>query len=210
MVRNMFLVYTPSSVLDNCVSITLTGISGTDNRGLFVFDGCPDTAEATCIAQSVYIGLNAPNISNLPLNIGTTYLIVVSSNNSSNCHNFNITVGAGVCAASDTGATCSNAHTIITLPFTSNGLTTCGAGNDYNQGNITCNNTYTDGEDYIFEYIPASNECIAITLSNTLTYTGLFVLNGCPDDARDFSPGIYPYSITIGDRRVTRKMVILN
>ena len=29
-------------------------------------------------------------------------------------------------------------------------------------------------------------------------------------DAHDFPPGIYPYSITIGDRRVIRKMVIFN
>ena len=62
--REYVFSYTPASIIDNCVSITVTGVSAIVNRGLFVFDGCPNVAGTKCIAQAVYTGLNAPNIAN--------------------------------------------------------------------------------------------------------------------------------------------------
>jgi hypothetical protein len=38
-----------------------------------------------------------------------------------------------------------------------------------------------DGEDFVFVYTPATSGYVTITLTNTLTYTGVFVTQGCPD-----------------------------
>jgi hypothetical protein len=37
------------------------------------------------------------------------------------------------------------------------------------------------GEDFVFEYTPAADISVSITLTNTLTWTGVFVTDGCPD-----------------------------
>lgn len=85
------------------------------------------------------------------------------------------------------GATCGNPHIISALPFTANGLTTCGAGNDYTSL-TSCGSSYLNGEDYVFRYVASSAQTIRITLSNTLGYTGIFVYQGCPDTGACISP----------------------
>jgi hypothetical protein len=78
------------------------------------------------------------------------------------------------------GATCGNPHIIPSLPFTATALTTCGAGNDYTAADA-CTSTYMNGEDYVFRYVATGAQTIRITLSNTLTFTGIFVVQGCPN-----------------------------
>jgi hypothetical protein len=78
------------------------------------------------------------------------------------------------------GATCGNPHNIASLPFTATGLTTCGAGNDYTSLDA-CGSSYMDGDDYVFRYVATGPQTIRITLSNTLSYTGIFVVQGCPN-----------------------------
>lgn len=79
------------------------------------------------------------------------------------------------------GASCSNPHVIASLPFTATGLTTCGAGNDY-QSPQSCASLWMGGEDYVFQYNAPSAQTVRITLSNTAVGTvGVFVTQGCPD-----------------------------
>ena len=78
------------------------------------------------------------------------------------------------------GANCANPHIIASLPFTANGLTTCGAGNDY-AAPQSCNSAYMGGEDYVFRYVAPAAQNIRITLTNTASFTGVFVTQGCPD-----------------------------
>ena len=78
------------------------------------------------------------------------------------------------------GTTCANPHNIPTLPFTATSLTTCGAGNDYTSLDA-CGSSYMNGEDYVFRYVATGPQTIRITLSNTLSYTGVFVVQGCPN-----------------------------
>jgi hypothetical protein len=77
------------------------------------------------------------------------------------------------------GATCANPHVVPSLPFTANGLTTCGAGNDYTSADA-CASFYMGGEDYVFRYVATGAQDIQIALSGTLSYTGVFVTQGCP------------------------------
>jgi hypothetical protein len=78
------------------------------------------------------------------------------------------------------GSTCGNPHVVPSLPFTATGLTTCGNGNDYTSFDA-CNSLYMDGDDYVFQYVATGPQTIRITLSNTLSFTGVFVVQGCPN-----------------------------
>lgn len=78
------------------------------------------------------------------------------------------------------GANCSNPTIISSLPYSAAGLTTCGYSNDYTSANA-CASVYMNGEDYVFSYTPSSNISVDISLTGTLTWTGIFVTQGCPN-----------------------------
>ena len=78
------------------------------------------------------------------------------------------------------GANCALPYVIPSVPFNLTGQTTCGFGNDYTSADA-CLSSYMDGEDFVFEYTPAADITVSITLTNTLTWTGVFVTDGCPD-----------------------------
>lgn len=78
------------------------------------------------------------------------------------------------------GTTCANNVVIPSLPYQSGGLSTCGFGNDYNNTGA-CGSSYMNSEDYVFTYDGTAGECISVFLDNTFTYTGLFIMDGCPN-----------------------------
>lgn len=43
-----------------------------------------------------------------------------------------------------------------------------------------CTSNYLNGEDYVFTFTPTITQSVDIVLSNTLTWTGVFVTQGCP------------------------------
>ncbi|MCX7697687.1 MAG: T9SS type A sorting domain-containing protein [Bacteroidales bacterium] len=81
-------------------------------------------------------------------------------------------------------STCSNAYTITSIPFNMQGLTTCCGINDYNN-TVGCLSNYQNGEDFLFVYTPTSTQTVDIVLSGTLSYTGVFVTDRCPN-----APGV--------------------
>lgn len=80
------------------------------------------------------------------------------------------------------GAGCVGATTISSLPYSQNNFNTAGSGDDFSSSDV-CGSSYMNGDDFVFEYTPAVDECVSITLSNTGSYTGVFVTDLCPDDA---------------------------
>ena len=105
-------------------------------------------------------------------NSGT--LIVVMGKRKSSPFNFTT-------VAQPSGSSCGDPQVLASLPYSNTGMTTNGFGDDYNPGDISCNTSYIGGDDYVFEYTPASCEEVSITLSNTGTYTGIFIFAGCPN-----------------------------
>jgi hypothetical protein len=169
--------YTPSSPLNSCISLSLSGTNA--GRGLFVFDGCPDLPATRCIAQA--IDRTAPaSISSVQLTVGTPYYIVVSAYYG--CKPFGLSVSSAVCNAPAPGSTCATATTVPALPYNFSG-STCLKGNAYNSGNV-CRDTYMDGEDYVLKYTAVANECISLSMSGLNVYSAVFVSNACPDDPR--------------------------
>jgi len=79
------------------------------------------------------------------------------------------------------GKNCDTANVITSLPFSAIGLSTAMYGNDYNS-TMACNSVFMDGDDYVFTYTPTEDTCLTITIANADFSTGLFLLDGCPDD----------------------------
>lgn len=157
---------------NECINLSVTGT--TNWVGLFVTLGCPNAGGATCIAEAEN-GSGNPSLSWVSLTAPGTYYFIVSTLPPPQCTPFNFTV-----QRCPTGRTCADPRTFSTLPYVQNGLTTCGFGDDYSSADA-CGSTYMNGDDFVFAYTAASAQCIDVFLSNTTSWTGVFVLNACPN-----------------------------
>ena len=147
--------------------------------GISIYDRCPSAAGAVCVASGDNLGAANPSLTNISLNTAGTYYIVVSGQSFVPCTAFDITV-VGCPATGATGRTCATPYVVPSLPFSLSGFTTCGFGDDYDNTD-QCGSNYMDGDDFVFEYVSPGSECIDIELNNTASWTGFFVLDGCPD-----------------------------
>ncbi|MDP8220100.1 MAG: carboxypeptidase regulatory-like domain-containing protein, partial [Candidatus Stygibacter frigidus] len=91
------------------------------------------------------------------------------------------TVDFGMEVFETAGTSCADPYFIDALPFVETGMTTEGFGDDYDN-TMACANYYMGGDDFVFSYTPTENMSVDITLTNTLTYTGVFVIQGFVDD----------------------------
>lgn len=114
--------------------------------------------------------------------VGGAYYIHLNSNmfcgTDAICHSNEVTHdpsgGGGGGGCSD----CSSATAISSLPYNLS-ASTCGACDNFSFLDA-CGSSYMDGEDYVFTYTPAVNELVDLTLSGTLSWTGLFISDDCP------------------------------
>lgn len=74
---------------------------------------------------------------------------------------------------------CASATNITSLPYSNAGQTTCCRVNSYTSSN-GCLSSYQDGEDYMYTYTPTINQSVDVTLTGTLSYTGIFITDRCP------------------------------
>ena len=80
--------------------------------------------------------------------------------------------------------TCDEPAVIPGLPFVSEDLSTCLAGNAVQVS--PCNNaTFVSGNDYIFTYESPGDECIMVDITNSNEQTGVAVFDDCPNLATD-------------------------
>ena len=88
-----------------------------------------------------------------------------------------------ICAkiGGNSGATCANSTLICSVPFSRTGLTTAGFVNDYDSTSSICHTANMNGEDYVFSYTPAANQCIKISLTSTGNNPAVFIYSGCPN-----------------------------
>lgn len=149
------------------VSLTASGIGGA------VFKWYSDAGLTTLVyTGNPYTGMTAT---------GSIWVTQTTGGCESNALKIDINV-----TPSSTGSSCSDPHNVTSLPFSQNALTTCGACSDYdrNSPGLDCGGgAYLDDEDYVFAYTPSTNELINISVSNISNWSGLFVFDGCPDNA---------------------------
>lgn len=109
---------------------------------------------------------------------GETYYVYVAHYSSGSTTTGTFTISRSCTAA----PACSADMTINTTTYSNTGLTTCGFGDDFTSSDA-CGSSYLGGDDIVIAYTPTTSDCISIDLSNTNTYTGVFVTNNCPDNA---------------------------
>ncbi len=79
---------------------------------------------------------------------------------------------------------CGAPTNINNLPYAASNLSTCGTLDAVENG--PCNTPgLLDGEDHVFAYTSAGDECIMVEVSNANPLTALSVYNDCPDQATD-------------------------
>ena len=157
------------------VSTTLTIDSDEENFMFSVFESSCGGANIEC--QNVSGG-NSSTV-NLTTTVGNTYFIQIqrtSAIGSGNSNNLNL--DGNICVFS-APQVCDDLVISTTL-FSQTGLTTCGSGDDFTTSD-GCSSSYLGGEDFVIEYTPNSTECIEISLTNTDTYTGVFLTDECPN-----------------------------
>jgi hypothetical protein len=157
---------------NECINLAVTGT--TNWVGLFVLLGCPNAGGSTCVAEAES-GAGNPSLNWVSLTAAGTYYFIVSTLPPPQCTPFNFQV-----ARCPTGRTCQDPRPITSLPYVQAGMTTCGFFDDYDQTDA-CGSTYLNGDDFVFAYTAANAQCIDVFLSNTTGWTGVFVMNGCPD-----------------------------
>lgn len=113
-----------------------------------------------CVAEILYARVTCDN----DINASGTFQLCVTAND----------VPAG-------GAVCSAPSYICSLPFTHTGLTTAGSVNNYDSTTAVCHTASMKGEDFVFSYTPATNECIRISITSADQNPGVFIFNNCPD-----------------------------
>lgn len=165
--------FTAPATGQSTITLTSTG----SWTGIMLYAGCPFSG-GTCVAQSQSSTGNKSMC--VTLTSGVTYYLVIDSYASPTCNPYSLTITypAGIPA----GTTCSNAVTIVSLPYSATGESTACMGNDYSNSSIgSCNTSYESGEDKVYQYTTTGSACIGITLSSTSTSSiGFQVYSGCP------------------------------
>src|SRR5690606_17906365 len=108
----------------------------------------------------------------------TLYVRVTGDGNSSGKFQLCIEEGA---SSGGGGATCATAVDICSLPFSQTGMSTAGAGNDYDSLNAACHDPFMNGSDFVYSFTPAANICAEFQLNTTGINPGLFIFDGCPN-----------------------------
>jgi hypothetical protein len=109
-----------------------------------------------------------------------TYRVLTSSYYCTTSNNCNVLSYKLEPDPSGPGGTCGNPYIISSLPFVANGFGTCGFGYDYSSADA-CGSVYMDDEDFVFRFSGTAGQCISIFTKNTFTFTGLFLVRGCPN-----------------------------
>jgi hypothetical protein len=110
---------------------------------------------------------------------GQVRVLVTQFNCQSNTSSYTVRWRCVNCGPIPPGANCANPAVIASVPFAQNGQTTCGFGNNFSSSSA-CGSSYMNGDDFVYSYTPATNQCINVALTGTSTWTGVFVTNGCP------------------------------
>lgn len=145
-------------------SVILTGTLGgtfSSSGGLTIVPSTGLVTPSSSTAASYTVTYTMPATGACPLQTATTNIIISSP---PPC-----TLGTGVV-------------NVASLPYISNGRTTCGKVNNLTAANtLSCGiSNYLSGEDEVFIFTPTSSGNITVTLTSNGSRTGLMLYDGCP------------------------------
>ena len=158
------------------VDITLDPL-GTTYVGFLLDDACP--ADGSCITFKTNSSSSSPfTAAGVTLDPGVYYLMVDTWPTPDCIPEFDVIITEA--APAEPGDNCSNpiAIEIPSLPYSDNGQTTCGHGDNYD---ATCLGSYDGGEDILYELTVLSEVTVDIILDPLgTTYTGILIDDVCP------------------------------
>ncbi|MES2629207.1 MAG: hypothetical protein V4616_09605, partial [Bacteroidota bacterium] len=180
--------FTPSPG-DECVTITLsgTGLGSAPNllatASLSVLDGCPDNATTNCVSQLLNTGMASLVITNLVLNAGRTYYIVIDGSGA--CFGYRLNIAKGACPpippTGGPGTDCGNPLE-VSFPYENVHGSTAGMANNYPVG-TACIDAGNAGEDIVYHFSVAAPTCIRYNAANMSRSGTLYLMSGCPGQA---------------------------
>ncbi len=175
--------YTPTAA-NSCITLTLSGSNLAPapllnpSAALFVFDNCPSAVGVSCVASVVNNGAAAVTLTNVILNPGVTYYIVIDGGNA--CFPYKLTVVNGSCAVppptGEPGSNCSNSIN-IGFPYVRTDVSAGGMGIDYVGGCVLPNN---GGEDVFYHFTVANTKCIRYQVQGLNLGAAVYLSLGCP------------------------------
>lgn len=157
------------------INTTITVDSDAEDFMIALFES---SCGGTVVHCENVVGGNSTTI-NLTTTIGTDYFIQLqrtSANGNGNSNNIDLT---GTLCVYSVPQVCDDL-VINSTTFSQSGLTTCGSGDDLSSSDA-CGSSYMNGEDFVIEYTPSTTECIEIALTNTDSWTGVFLTDECPN-----------------------------
>ncbi len=153
-------------------TISATASGGWDHE-MVVFSGaCGSLTNITCQDAGFTNGTESYTFTTTN---AVTYYVYIAHYSTSSTTTGTFTISRS-CAAPPT---CSADATINTTTYSGSG-TTCGFGDDYDASDA-CSSSYMTGDDIVIAWTPNTTECVNINLSNTGTWTGVFVTDNCPN-----------------------------
>ncbi|RKX28017.1 MAG: hypothetical protein DRP47_05410, partial [Candidatus Zixiibacteriota bacterium] len=175
--------------ITECMDITLTYCGSPDGWGNGWLNLITDCAcsEGSLISGATYdfdCANGNPRIYFDHLGAGTYYYPVMLDASSGAAGDYVIEVTGVACPPITPGDACEDPFVVNIgsgdLPYTIANQYTCGRQDYYNE---TCLGSYDGGEDLIVQLNLADDMDVKITLDpKGLTYTGIAISNGCPDD----------------------------
>lgn len=115
-----------------------------------------------------------------PPSTGTYRVLITEYNCISNANCATLAYHTELDPYGSAGRSCATPWVIPSIPYSQSGLTSCFYGNEYTSAHA-CGSQYMNGEDFVMRFNGTAGQCISIYTDNTFIYTGLFLLNGCPN-----------------------------
>lgn len=151
---------------------TTINLTGDRLKALVIWTSCGGGTQVACSEATA--GVTATLT--FPTTIGTTYYVQVHRRGGGNT----AAMAGSICIyQTPVAAACVPNTVIASIPYTQTGMNTAGSGDDFSSADA-CGSSYMNGDDYTFSYTPSVSQCVTISLSNTATWVGLFVTDGCP------------------------------
>ncbi len=172
--ENIFFTICPT-VFNQCITINVAEYDTERNFDfLTIYEG-----ENT--NEQILATINGTGRQTLLLANSDCITVQFTSDGSQNASGFRLSWQCSVeeCPAFE-AITCDAPDIIDQIPFQSNDLTTCFAGNNIEIGPCGTDD-FLSGQEYIFAYDSPGGECIAVNITGIIPESGISIIQGCPE-----------------------------
>ncbi len=176
-------IYTYDSPGNECLGIKLKNM--TVGGGVFVFDRCPESPGAVCLASGTGFPSffpPAPGFVGIDYTVVAPQTLYIAVSNAYNDESLDYELE--IEKLTDIGRDCANPINITSVPFQENNSVLC-KGDDFDTtGNCpTSFRQNINGNEVVYTYNSPGSECISLTVKDLTTdYSTVYIFDQCPTD----------------------------